>query len=364
MSKQIAFRLTIAGKVFVAMAGAGVLASIPGIVGITNALADQPQSPQATSRSAHVAMPRFEVASVKPCKVENDTGTGGKGGGGGRIRWDPGRLEEECQTAFNLIRDAYLAYPDGKLWRVAALGDAGLNEPGQVVCTGCGGGLPPVSDRQFRQPIQGSPTWLMSDRYTIDAKAEGPESMAMMRGPMMQALLEERFKLKIHRESKEIPVYEMTLVRGGTKLRPAKEGSCIPADRWEPTSLPSREHPMPSGSPVGCGEPSASASGLDFNGTTIANLCRLLSGWADRDVVDKTGLAGMFDFHFDIPPREPREDGVSGQSAPGPVRSADDSAGMFTAALQVLGKLGLKVTPAKRLTQSLVIDHVERPSGN
>jgi len=364
MSKQIVLRLTIARKVVVAIAGAGVLASIPGIVGITDALAVQPQSPQAASRSAHATMPRFEVASVKPCKVEDDTGRGGKGGGGGRIRWDPGRLEEECQTAFNLIRDAYLAYPDGKPWRVAALGDAGLSEPGQVACTGCGGGLPPVSDRQFRQPIQGSPVWLRSDRYTIDAKAEGPESIAMMRGPMMQALLEERFKLKIHRENREIPVYEMTLVKGSTKLRPAKEGSCIPADRWEPTSLPSREHPMPSGSPVGCGVPSASASGLDFNGTTIANLCRLLSGWADRDVIDKTGLAGMFDFHFDIPPREPTEDGVSGQSAPGPLRSADDSAAMFTATMQMLGKLGLKFVPAKGLGQFLVIDHVERPSGN
>jgi len=337
---------------------------MPGIVGIVDALAIHPQSPQAAARSAHATTPRFEVASVKPCKVEDDTGRGGKGGGGGRIRWDPGRLDEECQTVFNLIRDAYLAYPDGKPWRVAALGDAGLNEPGQVTCTGCGGGLPPVSDRQFGQPIEGSPTWLRSDRYTIDAKAEGPESIAMMRGPMMQALLEERFKLKIHRENREVPVYEMTLAKGSTKLRPAKEGSCIPADRFVPTSVPSREHPMAAGSPVACGEPSASASGLDFNGTTIANLCRLLSGWADRDVIDKTGLAGMFDFHFDIPPREPTEDRVFGQSAPGPPRSADNTAAMFTAAMQVLGKLGLKIAPAKGLGQFLVIDHVERPAGN
>jgi hypothetical protein len=81
MSKQIGLRLTIARKVVIVIAGAGVLASIPGIVGITDALAVQPQSPQAASRSAHATMPRFEVASVKPCKVEDDTGRGGKGGG-------------------------------------------------------------------------------------------------------------------------------------------------------------------------------------------------------------------------------------------------------------------------------------------
>ena len=92
--------------------------------------------------------------------------------------------------------------------------------------------------RQFGQPIKRSPAWLRSDRYTIDARAAGPESIAMMRGPMMQALLEDRFKLKIHREDREVPVYELTLAKGRSKLRRAKEGSCIPQDRREPTAVP------------------------------------------------------------------------------------------------------------------------------
>jgi uncharacterized protein (TIGR03435 family) len=121
---------------------------------------------------------------------------------------------------------------------------------------------------------------------------------------------------------------------------------------------------MPSGSHGRLRRTLRVRDGLDFNGTTVANLCRLLSGWADRDVIDKTGLAGTFGFRFDIPPREPSEDGVSGQSAPGPLRPADDRAAMFTAAMQVLGKLGLKLAPAKGLGQFLVIDHVARPSGN
>jgi uncharacterized protein (TIGR03435 family) len=341
MFKQIALRWTLA-KMTTILAAA---------VGVAGALASHAQSPQPTDRSASPTPPRFEVVSIRPCKVE-DTGGGGKKGGGDTIRWDPGRLSEECQTVFNLIRDAYLAYPDGKPWPVAALGDAGLNEPGQLACTGCGGGLPPISNRQFGQPIKRSPAWLRSDRYTIDARAAGPESIAMMRGPMMQALLEDRFKLKIHRENREVPVYELTLAKGRSKLRRAKEGSCIPEDRWEPTAIPSRERPMPSGAPIACGVPSPSASGLDFNGTTIAHLCSLLSGWFDRDVIDKTGLAGMFDFHFDLPLSESPEDGVSAESA------------RVTAMMPALGKLGFKVAPAKELGQFLVIDHVERPSGN
>jgi uncharacterized protein (TIGR03435 family) len=363
MSKHIEFKLTLARRVAVVTATVGTLAA-PVMVGIINALAVQAQSPPAAARSASAPTPRFEVASVKPCKVEDNTGGGGKSGGGGRIRWNPGRLNEECQTVFNLIRDAYLAYPDGQPWRTAALGDTALNDPGQVACTGCGDGLPPVSSRQFGQPIKGSPAWLNADRFTIDAKAEGPESMAMMRGPMMQSLLEERFKLKIHRENREVPVYELTLAQGGPKLQTARAGSCISLDRWQPASLPSREHPTPA-SAVGCGLPSPSPSGLDFNGTTIASLCRqLLSGWSDRDVIDKTGLAGMFDFHFDIDSMEPPDDATPEPGAPGLPRHANNNAAMFAAVVRELPKLGLKLMPAKGVGEYLVIDHVERPSGN
>jgi uncharacterized protein (TIGR03435 family) len=352
MFRHIVLRLTFAKKAVVLAAGVGTLATIA-VIGLVAALASQAQSPQPAGRSASAAAPRFEVVSIKPCKVEDDRGRGGKKGGGGAIRWDPGRLNEECQTVFNLIRDAYLAYPEGKPWRLAALGDDGLNKPGQLTCTGCGGGIPPVSNRQFRQPIKGSPAWLESDRYTIDAKAGGPQSIEMMRGPMMQALLEERFKLKIHREDREVPVYELNFAKDSSKLRPAKEGSCIPADRWEPPKvLPSPDSPMPSGTLGGCGLMSWSASGLDFNGTTIPHLCELLSGWVDRDVIDKTGLAGMFDFHFDLPPRVTPMDGESEESA------------RFTALMPALGKLGLKLAPAKGFGQFLVIDHIERPSAN
>lgn len=75
--------------------------------------------------------------------------------------------------------------------------------------------------------IQGGPSWMSSDLYRIDAKAEGNPSQAMMLGPMFQMLLEDRFKMKFHIESKEAPVYVLTVGKGGPKLQAAKEGGAF-----------------------------------------------------------------------------------------------------------------------------------------
>ena len=63
--------------------------------------------------------------------------------------------------------------------------------------------------------IEGAPGWLKSERYQIDATAAGAPSYAVMAGPMMQALLEERLKLKAHRETRNVPVYELKTVKAG-----------------------------------------------------------------------------------------------------------------------------------------------------
>ncbi len=72
--------------------------------------------------------------------------------------------------------------------------------------------------------IEGGPRWINSDGYQIDAKAEGAPGGDMLRGPAMQALLEERFKLKIRHESRDVPVYALAVAEGGPKLEPSKEG--------------------------------------------------------------------------------------------------------------------------------------------
>jgi uncharacterized protein (TIGR03435 family) len=77
-------------------------------------------------------------------------------------------------------------------------------------------------------PIDGGPSWIDSAFYEIDAVAEGNPSVKMMMGPMMQVLLEDSFKLKIHRQAGEGPVYFLSVARGGPKLHWFAEGSCTP----------------------------------------------------------------------------------------------------------------------------------------
>ena len=97
----------------------------------------------------------------------------------------------------------------------------------------------------------------------------------------MQALLEDRFKLKIHRATRALPVYELRVAKAGMKLQPAKGGNCMVVDHdHPPPPLPDPGQPFPSV----CGW----FQGRYVYGTTMEGLSQELSARADRDVVDKT----------------------------------------------------------------------------
>jgi len=295
------------------------------------------------SRAQSATTPRFEVASIKPCKavdVAPVAGVKSGRGGAGRVTGSPGRLNAECQTVANLIRDAYLSYPKGETWPQPV----GSLTP-----------VAPVSDRLRHQEIKGSPAWVNSDRYTIEAKAEGPQSLEMMRGPMMQVLLEDRFKLKLHREIRENPVYELTVDKGGPKgLTPTPDGSCVVMGHG-----PSLEPGQPL--PRFCG----GLLGDDLYGSTMANLCRQFSVLTDRDVIDKTGITGVFDIHLESFWRNSAPaDGAGGVSNPPGPPIRPDPADVFAAAQTALKKVGLRLEPAKGSGEFLVIDRVEKPSEN
>jgi uncharacterized protein (TIGR03435 family) len=208
--------------------------------------------------------------------------------------------------------------------------------------------------------ISGDPPWISSDHYDIQAKSEGNASVQQMEGPMLQALLEDRFKLMLHRETRQLPVYELTVAKGGVKLERSKEGTCIPYSVDSPPPPPiAPGAPRPNF----CGYPRSGGEGLnrtlDGAGVSMTVLASRLSpnyvAQLGRTIIDRTGLIGTFDVHLKW-----TMDASAGAASPG---ISDDSTGpsIFTALQE---QLGLKLESAKGPVEVLVIDHVEKPSAN
>jgi uncharacterized protein (TIGR03435 family) len=203
---------------------------------------------------------------------------------------------------------------------------------------------------------EGGPAWIESSLYDIDAKAESAATQATMMGPMLQALLVDRFQLKIRFETREMPVYALTVAKSGLKAPRTREGSCTPVD-WSTHPPPTAEGEKPY-----CNESAmtGNAGGVhwDLTGTSMTEFASRLGGLIlDRPTIDKTGIAGMFDFHLDF-----GYDIPSGKLRRPTTALPDDPDGptIFTA----VEKLGLQLEPAKGPGEFMVIDHVERPSAN
>jgi bla regulator protein BlaR1 len=204
--------------------------------------------------------------------------------------------------------------------------------------------------------VTGGPGWIDSERYNIDAKAEGAPSFnqeyVTLQYRRLQTLLRDRFNLTIHRETKELPVYELTVAKGGPKLRPP---NCVQREAGDFAVAPGKYCGLIGGS---------MASGrLQGSGTTMANLANFLSSRLSRTVNDKTGITGEFDLQLTFTPDRPT---VPSPDVPGPrpaegAAAADLGPDIFTAMQE---QLGLKLESAKGPVEILVIDHVERPSEN
>ena len=175
----------------------------------------------------------------------------------------------------------------------------------------------------------------------------------MMNGPMLQSLLEDRFQLKVHRETREIPVYALTIAKGGSKLQPFREGSCIPVDHSKFPPF----YPLPTADQIArnC-HASARRDGttlkVDAQGLTPDEFSKIFldSETVDRPVIDKTGMTGRFDVHLEyMPDRFVTPDNPGG----GP--------SIFTA---IQEQLGLRLEPSRGPGEYLVIDSVQIPSEN
>lgn len=202
--------------------------------------------------------------------------------------------------------------------------------------------------------VSGLPEWAKTDKYDIVAKVSGPEVDAFrkldigQRKLMLRALLEDRFQLKLHRELKESSVYALTVAKSGVKMKLATSGDTY-----------ANGPKYPNGRPAGADTLTPTAKGLVGQGVQMEKLALMLSKIAlGREVVDKTGLTGRYDFTLRFSPTEAMRPVINGQMQ---ALTPDEEAlpSVFTA---VQEQLGLRLEPEKGQVEGLVVDHVERPS--
>jgi uncharacterized protein (TIGR03435 family) len=216
--------------------------------------------------------------------------------------------------------------------------------------------------------LQGGPAWSKTSRFDIEAKV-APEDAARFKAlklsemrPMMVALLEERFGLKYHHETRDLPMYELVVAKGGVKMQASKPGTDSGG------APPPEPGPPPTpGQPPKLGRHMFLMRGkghIESTGTDMALLARLLSEQLGRTVVDKTGLAGDFEYRLDWTPDDttaamPK----SSNPAPGDNSFAQDTGGpsLFTALEE---QLGLKLESTKGPADVIVIDQLEQPTAN
>jgi uncharacterized protein (TIGR03435 family) len=242
----------------------------------------------------------------------------------------PGRLSLPCFGLFRLIQDAYQIFADGTANFM----------------------IQPTSPI----PIEGFPSQMSSYRYSIEAEAGSPQTMGMMRGPMLQRLLEDRFHLKIRRETRELPVYLMTVAKGGSKLQATTADSCTPPDSADVT--PSLAV-TPGGKPR-CGvlnPPTRNGTHFVLDERAVSlDLFSKLFNIGGLTVIDRTGLSGTFDIHLEWDDSPP----VPDFPETGGVGESPDLAILSSFRKQ----LGLQLSPGKGPREFLVIDHLERPTEN
>lgn len=191
--------------------------------------------------------------------------------------------------------------------------------------------------------IAGGPNWLDSAKFNVEAKAPsssieippGPEGAVQLR-LMLQSLLAERFKLVVHRETRQQQVYDLVIDKGGTKM---KDSNVAPGQQQGIGGRP--------------GEITGTAAPVPL-------LVNFLSQQLGRSVIDKTSLTGKYDFTLKWMPDPGTAAGPrAGDDVAPPVDTSGPS--IFTA---VQTDLGLKLQSAKGPVEMLVIDSAEKPDAN
>jgi uncharacterized protein (TIGR03435 family) len=265
----------------------------------TRAQMPLPSAVQSESKDADVKLPDFDVASVKENKGDSHMMS---------WRYTPDGIRTINLSLANLIADAY----NIKLYL-----------------------------------ISGGPSWVNSTSFDVDAKVDTTDVETFkklspaQRRLMLQKLLADRFHLAVHIETKTLPVYDLVIASGGSKLKLAAPDPPPPAD-----ANPSDPPPKPRGMMrMGPGT-------LFLQDMPLSSFVEQLSYSVGRTVINKTGLSGKYDLSLKWTPddQDPADSG-----------SDNNAPGLFTALQE---QLGLKLEPSKGPVDTLIIDHVEMPTAN
>lgn len=273
MANRALSNLTVLSKVLLAGLGVAAVAA-PLLVGVLRG-----QSPSATR-------PSFEVASIKVNTME----------GPGSAQWGPQEVDLTRAFLLGVISEAYeIPYS-----RVSA-------------------------------PRDSTSQGVLRANYDIAAKAAHPVPKADLL-VMLQSLLEERFRMKVHHESKTADVYKLVVAKGGPHLEEST------------TDGPSSGAMIP--------------GGYEVKNSEMWRFCAFLSGRMGRPVIDQTGLAGFYNFSLRLDTLE----GLSSSDPDFKIKFSDWSSSSIFSDIQK--QLGLQLVSGKAAVDYLVIDHVERPSQN
>jgi uncharacterized protein (TIGR03435 family) len=315
--RNIGFR----GKLLLCVAGFAAFA-VPLVFGFVNRTEIQASSQaQTTGASA----PVFEVASIKPSKSSGSLGVGG-----GKAIFEKeiagwsslDRFTAKGETLLTLIQMAY-----------------GIHQAKQ---------------------ISGGPNWIDSEEYDVEAKVDKSEADTLQKltpdqrnieqQRMLQALLADRCKMRIHRGTKLLPVYALVIAKNGPKLRVAKPGDTYSKGIQD------------EGRPAGAETLEFGPGQLTGQALPIAFLVQQLMDQPELDgrlVLDQTGLTGTYDYRLQWTPERLRSNSSQG---PDTALPPDSSGPSLFAALQQ--QLGLRLESTKGPVDTVVIDHIERPSEN
>ena len=222
----------------------------------------------------------------------------------------------------------------------------------------------------LNERVLGGPTWIDNDHYDVEARID--ESMAAtfsamsneqqkeQTSLMMQTLLADRFKLKVHFETRQLPIYELAVAKGGPKLAAAKElpSAAEGDDRQRASVVPSLSaESLRKGVLVQYRGQEAEMTAKE---ATLDQLVHWLAGYSEiggRTVVNQTGLTGMYDFTLRWTRERltmPTQQSVTSSSEP-------EAPALFTSLPE---QLGLRLISTKGPVEVLVIDHIEKPSEN